>query len=339
MTTTLAAAPSAETAVGDLVLVRMTLPSKRPVTSSAVRRDVGKLLGPDFSATGFDDLRNELAAAGFLTKGKRNTFTLTDAGRERALRFLGVIELPPGVNWSTVVAKYLVPKAAGLSEDAVATLNNGDKLAAFVLKRKFGLDVAAGSTVNQALEAIACKRLGYSQETALDGLLCAVLSELIGSERLTKEELAKQLPLFETGLTTVSADEARCKVVRDWLGTETLPLQRQLPPESPPPEPFDLTAFASTVTALAAKSPPEARSDDNKVFIAALWRATQEEPSFPRLGLPEFKERVVEAHSRNLLRLSRSDMVSATDSQLVADSETEYLNAAFHFVVLEGEHA
>ena len=33
-------------------------------------------------------------SAGFLTKGKRNTFALTDAGRERALRFLGVAELP-----------------------------------------------------------------------------------------------------------------------------------------------------------------------------------------------------------------------------------------------------
>ena len=97
-------------------------------------------------------------SAGFLTKGKRNTFALTDAGRERALRFLGVAELPSRTNWSTVIAKYLFPKAAGLSADAAAKLDNGDKLAAFVLKRKYGLAAGAGSTVNQVLEAVACKR-------------------------------------------------------------------------------------------------------------------------------------------------------------------------------------
>ncbi len=72
----------------------MTLPSKKPVGPSAVRKDIGKLLGTELSAAEFDELRSELASAGFLTKGKRNTFALTDAGRERALRFLGVAEVP-----------------------------------------------------------------------------------------------------------------------------------------------------------------------------------------------------------------------------------------------------
>ena len=313
----------------------MTLPSKKPVAPSAVRKDVGKLLDPELSAAEFDDLRSELASAGFLTKGKRNTFALTDAGRERALRFLGVAELPPRTNWSTVIAKYLFPKAAGLSANAAAKLDNGDKLAAFILKRKYGLAAGAGSTVNQVLEAIACKELGFSDETTLDGLLCAVLSRLMGSERLTKEKLVKQLPLFETGLTAASADAARCKVVRDWLGGAPQPLPQ---PEPPPAEPFDLPAFAATVRALAASSPPQDRFHDNKVFIAALWRASQREPNFPRLSLPEFKQRLVEANSQNLLHLSRADLVQAMDPQLVADSETVYLNATFHFVLLEGDH-
>ena len=178
-------------------------------------------------------MRNELASAGFLTKGKRNTFALTDAGRERALRFLGVAELRARTNWSTVIAKYLFPKAAGLSANAAAKLNNGDKLAAFVLKRKYGLAAGAGSTVNQVLEAIACKQLGFPEETTLDGLLCAVLSQLMGSERLTKEKLVKQLPLFETGLTAASADAVRCKVVRDWLGGAAVAATAAQP--EPPP--------------------------------------------------------------------------------------------------------
>ena len=185
MTTALATAT--DTAVADLVLVRMALPSKSPAGPLAVRRDVGKLLGFDFSAATFDELRNELASAGFLTKGKRNTFALTDAGRERAMRFLGVAELPARTNWSTVIARYLFPQAAGLSPDAAAKLDSGDKLAAFILKRKYGLAAGAGSTVNQVAEAVACKELGFADETTLAGLLCVVLSRLMGSEPLKKE--------------------------------------------------------------------------------------------------------------------------------------------------------
>jgi hypothetical protein len=335
MTTTLAIPPVTDAAVADLVLVRMTLPGKNPVGPKDVRRDVGKLLGFDFSDSQLDDVRNELADAGFLTKGKRHTFTLTDAGRERALRFLGVDELPTRTNWSSAIGRFLLPKAAGLSADAAAKLDSGDKLAAFILKRKYELAGRAGSTVSQVLEAVACKELGFPDETTLNGLLCVVLSRLIGSERLAKDKLVRQLPLFETGLAAVKADAARNKIVRDWLGGAPSTPQ---PHELSPAEPFDLTAFAATVRALAEGSQAEDRFHDNKVFIAPLWRASQQEPSFPRLSLPEFKQHLVEANSRNLLHLSRADLVQAMDPQLVADSETSYLNASFHFVLIEGDH-
>jgi uncharacterized protein (DUF2267 family) len=329
LTTALAARPAI--AIADLVLVRMALPSRKPVAPSVVRKDVGKLLNHELSGAEFDNLRSELADAGFLAKGQRSSFALTDAGRERALRFLGVDEIPPRTNWSAVIARYLFPRAAGLSTSAAGKLNNGDRLAALILKRKYGLAAGAGSTVSQVLEAIACKELGFSGETTLADLACAVLSRFMGSERLTKEKLVKQLPLFQTGLTAVKADAARCKVVRDWLGGPP-------PSESPAHEAFDLSTFAATVRALAASSPPQDRFHDNKVFIAALWRASQRESSFPRLSLPEFKRRLVEANSQNLLHLSRADLVQAMDPQLVADSETGFLNANFHFVLIEGDH-
>ena len=72
----------------------MALPSKKPVAPSAGAEDVGKLLDSELSAAEFDDLRSELAAAGFLTKGKRNTFALTDAGRERATSIPGYHRAP-----------------------------------------------------------------------------------------------------------------------------------------------------------------------------------------------------------------------------------------------------
>jgi hypothetical protein len=335
LTTALADQPTTATAVADLVLARMALPGTKPATPLAVREDVGKLLGVSFSGAEFDALRSELAGAGFLARGKRNTFILTDAGRERALRFLGVSEIPAGTNWSTVIAKYLFPKAAGLSASAAVKLDDGDKLAAFILKRRYDLGAGAGSTVNQVLEAIACQRLGFPAETTLQGVLCAVLSNLMGSERLSKEKLVKQLPLFETGLTAANAGAARCKVVRDWLGVVPQPPKKREPAAT---EPFDLTAFAATVRALAARSAPEERFHDNKVFIAPLWRSSQREPSFPRLSLPEFKQRLVEANSRSLLHLSRADLVQAMKPQLVAESETTHLNSNFHFVLIEGDH-
>ena len=338
MTTALTAAHITDTALFDLVLVRMALPSKEPVSASAVRRDVGKLLGSELSTADFDSLRSELASAGFLTKGKRNTFALTDSGREPALQFLGIAELPAQINWSTVIATYLFPKAAGLPAEAAAELDSGDKLAAFILKRKYGLAAQAGSTVNQVLEAVACERLGFPHEMTLSGLLCGVLSTLIGSraihqrkacqkatavrDRANSRQCRRRTVQGGSGLAGrhaaiwASAAPARTAAGRRAVRLDCLCRER--------------------AKALSRPSPPEDRFHDNKVFIAALWRATQEEPSFPLLSLPEFKQRLVEANSQNLLHLSRADLVQAMDPQLVADSETAYLNATFHFVLVDG---
>jgi hypothetical protein len=310
----------------------MAQPSSTP---KRVREDVGKLLGTDLPADDFAAVRGELAAAGCLEKRPRGVFVLTDAGRERALRFLGLTQLPPRANWGTVIVKYLFPKAAGLSPEAAAKLDSKEKLGAFLLKRKYGLSNGAGSTVRQVLEAIVCKELGFFGETTLEGLMQAVLGKLIGSdERLPTEKLVTQLPRFETGLADVTADAVRRKVVRDWLTGDTASSRQA---EQRPAEPFDLADFAATVRKLAGTSPPQDRFHDNKVFIAPLWRASQREPNFPRLSLPEFKQRLVEANARHLLHLSRADLVSAMDPRLVAESETAHLNATFHLVLLEGD--
>jgi hypothetical protein len=322
--------PSAgTTVVADLLLVRYALANTTP---KKVREDLGQLLDVGLSVVQFDSLRSELASAGFLAKGPRNTFALTIPGRERALRFLGWSEWPPRATWKTVVAKHLFPRAAGLGNDMAAKLRSGDQLAAYLLRRKYGLSSRAGSTVRQVLEAIACHRLGFSEETALDGLLRTVLSrELNSDQQLTKEQLVKQFPLFETGLKSVSADAIRRQLVRDWLAGRAAPGRD----ERPYPEQLDLPAFAATVRALAGSSPPQDRFHDNKVFIAPLWRASQREPSFPRLSLPDFKRRLIEANAQHQLHLSRADFVQAMDPHLVAESETTHENATFHFVLLE----
>jgi hypothetical protein len=334
---TIAAPRAGTSAVADLMLVRYALATPTP---KKVRDDVGKLVsGESLGDAEFKETLDELVVAGRLSKGPRSVFSLTDEGRQRALQFLGLSELPPDLNWSLLLSKYLFPKAVGLSAEAATNLK-GERLSAIVLRQKYGLASAAVATVNQALEAIACKELGYPEETTLAGLLETVLSRLMESDRrLTKDELAKQAPLFKTGLKRVHAFDIRYKLVRDWLNnlpaSEPGPDTQAPASEASPPEPFDLTAFASTVRALASSSPPEDRFHDNKVFIAPLWRASQHESNFPPLALAEFKQRLIEANARHLIHLSRADLLQAMDPVLVAESETVHLNATFHFVLLE----
>ena len=326
MTTALDAPPSL-VAAADLILLRMALPGSTP---KKIREAVGKLLEVDLSAEQFDRQRDELASAGLLTAGKRRTLSLTDAGRRRACGSSGSASFRPAPTWAAV-SKGLFATAAGLTPEGAAKLKSGDHLAAFVLKRKYGLPAGAGTTVKQVLEAVVCRLLDHPAETTLDGLMRAVLNERIGAaERLTMKDLARQFPLFETGLSSTRADEVRQKLVRDWLAGAPRPDA----PAAHAAEPFDLPAFAHTVAALSRTSPPQDRFHDNKVFIAAVWRASRREPNFPRLDLPEFKGGCSRPTRRDLLSLSRADLVQAMDPHLVAESETAYLNATFHFVLL-----
>jgi hypothetical protein len=329
------AAPPAVAA--DLILARLAVPAKKPPAPAVIRRDVGKLLyGRELTADEFAAVRDDLVAAGALASAARGSARLTDAGRTRAMAFLGITEFPPRTNWRAVQVKYLFPKAAGLSAEAAARLDKGDKVAAFLLKRKNGLPSGTGDSLQNVMEALACQQLGFPEETTLDGVLRAKLSRFLDAdERLTKAQLKAQLPRRAMGTADSKPDTLRTAMIREWL-SGSRPDQRPVV-ESESPAEFDLPAFAQTVKALARTSPPADRFGDNKVFIAAVWRASQREHGFPRLTLPEFKARLVEANRDGRLRLSRADLVQAMDPARVTESETHYLNATFHFVLIEGD--
>ena len=97
-----------------------------------------------------------------------------------------------------------------------------------------------------------------------------------------------------------------------------------------------MKTFASVVKA-AARASPTGRFGDNKVFISHLWRQLRTDPRFAALGPAGFKARLVEAHRADLLTLSRADLVQLMDPADVSESETPYLNAAFHFVLVDKE--
>ena len=323
------AAPPAATA--DLILLRMAVGAKPP-GAAMVRKDIGTLLyGRSLTETEFGSLRDELQAGGYLSVPRKGSIALTDTGRARAMAFADVAELPPRSTWGTVKSKLLLPHAIGLSSSAAGKLNSGDKLAALLLARKYDLPFTAGSTLKPILEALTCRELGHSEVVSLEGLLCHVLSKFLqSSDTLSREDLEAQLPLYDTGLKDAKTDTVRTALLRQWLFAP-----RWEPPEVEPPAEFDLVLFANTVQALARVSPPSDRFHDNKVYIASIWRASQREHGFPRMTLAEFKERLLAASAAGLLTLSRADLVQEMPASLVAESETGYLNATFHFVLLE----
>jgi hypothetical protein len=87
----------------------------------------------------------------------------------------------------------------------------------------------------------------------------------------------------------------------------------------------------------AARSPGAKRFGDNKAFIASVWRCLSADPDLEPLGEDGFKRLLVEAHQRGDIALSRADLVAAMDPEDVRASETQHLNATYHFIQIGGD--
>ena len=132
--------------------------------------------------------------------------------------------------------------------------------------------------------------------------------------------------------------ELRDEILRRWVDAGLGKAPAASPPAAPAtvPAPFDLADFARRVQS-AARACPTGRYGDNKVFIAHVWKALEDEPEFRGMDLAGFKRRLAEANNARLLDLSRADLVQAMDPEDVRLSEVAYLNATFHFIRIEPE--
>jgi hypothetical protein len=328
--------PAVRSAVENLVLARLAVPSRKPPSAADVRDDVAKVTGSPLNSDEFTELTARLRAEGLVEPRPRSkgAVRLTDAGRAAALEYLGVTALPSRTNWKAVRAKYLLPKA--LAGADAGKLDKADKLGAFLIRREY--DLSAGTTVRQALEALVCKLVGRPGETTLDGLFRAVLSDELRAEgRLPKKDLLKQFPRTISGAKSGGLDDLRTAVVAGWLRAEPGRADGRSPATGPPPEPapLDLPEFAATVKRIARDCPPDARFGSNKVFVAAVWRESQAEDGFPRMPLADFKAALAEASREGLIRLEPADLVQAMEPKLVSDSEVIRAGAAFHFILVE----
>jgi hypothetical protein len=313
--------------LADLILARL-LPAKSSVSPKKLRDDLSPLFQQALSVERIGETLEALRARELvIPKGQQ----LTAAGRTWAMAYLGIAELPPKANWGTVKAKYLVPKALRLSatsESDVKTCGDAKKLAPLLLKRVLGLPVGTGNSLGAAFEAIACRELGYRDHTKLKDLIPHLLGKAIGSgEPIGMKEAEKVVPRV-----LLDAPKAGMEGLR---AVALVGLANTAPPRPVANlEAFDLESFANTVKSVARTS-PTGRFGDNKVFINHVWRQVEDEPRFAPLGLAGFKEKLVEANRENLLTLSRADLVQVMDLVDVRESETAYLNAVYHFILVE----
>jgi hypothetical protein len=327
--------------VGNLILARLLTAGKRAPSPKKLKDDLARFFQFPPTEEQWQGYFQELERAGML---ELRPYRLTDSGRDTALDFLGIRELPSRTNWNTLRTRFLVPKALGLPDASPETLKRISRkpnLEAVLLAARYELPTGAGASLKNALEALACKELGYPEESSVEAVKARVLSKLMGSkERLPMKEIQKQLPRVAVGARNSKPDALRDALLQRWADPTgaTQPMPAPVAQPEPEPEPehvekFDLPTFAETVKA-AARDCPAGRFGDNKVFINHVWRHLQNEPGFPRLDLTAFKHALAEANQAGLLKLSRADLVQVMDPADVLESETPYLDAVFHFILL-----
>jgi hypothetical protein len=319
----------------DLILTRMLASSKGSGQQAKVRADISRLLPQPMTADAWNRHVAALRSEG-LIEPKR--FLLTEAGKARVLEALGIEALPPRLNWTTVLARYLMPNILGVSPEDVALreqIGESATLQACAVAWGFDLPMRRYPSLNAVMEAAVCKELGFPECNKLAEVQRVVLSRRLNSSKvLSANELAAQLPAWLTGARRRDVREIRMALVRDWLTNA---------PTSPPPEPtkecvpafpvqFDLATFA-TETLTVASSCPTGWFGERKVFINHVWRALRQLPRWSELELPSFKQLLVEANQARLLELSRADLPELLNLDDVRESETRQVNAVFHFIV------
>lgn len=314
--------------LGDLILARL-LPMSSSVSTKKLRDELAPFYRETLTEDRVEEALVRLRSHGLVAETGQ---VATQPGRDRAMDYLGLKMLPPKTTWSSIKSKYLLPKALGVRPNSAEAdkLNKLDRLAALLLKRNLHLPEAAGNTLKQVMEAIACRQLGYPEHTKLQSLLPILLGQVIGGDPLRAKDM-------ETVVARVLLNSPRGGIA----GLREVALRDLVTPPSvagcsEADESFDLPGFVTAVRA-AAKASPTGRFGENKVFINHVWNQLRVEPRYARLELPRFKDKLLMANRSGLLTLSRADLVQLMDPADVRESETRHLNAVFHFVLIDKE--
>jgi len=342
-------------AIGALVLSRLLPASEKGETAAKIQKDLEPLLGHRWSGAALAEkverALGELEADGLVTflggKTKKSAPKVapTPDGRRQALAFLGIDELKPKTTWSTLRKIHLPAQVLGLSASTDASIKaiaSDPGFKAILLKQQFQLPTAALPKLDDVLDALAWKLIGFedsARKFAIKAVKTALFNRELENGRATDfKKAANQLLAKRLGARRDDARELRDAVLRGWIdqhfkaGSDGV-LAHEGPATliATPQVELDLPAFAERVK-VAAATCTTGRYGTNKVFVAHVWIALQSDSLFQNMSLGEFKDRLAQANNARLLDLSRADLVQAMDPDDVRQSEVQYLNATFHFV-------
>ena len=227
--------------------------------------------------------------------------------------------------------------AAG--EAAFKAMASDPVFKAVLLERQFDLPAAAVPRLDDAIDALAWKLIGFegvAKKFDAKAVKTALINRELGDGRAADfKKAASRLVARGAGARRDDAKELRDAVLRDWIGRGAVGDRAEghevRLPQPDVPQPLDPVVLAARVKD-AARDCPTGRYGDHKVFIAHVWDRLRPEPEFAGMDLDGFKRALAEANNLRLLDLARADLVQAMDPDDVRRSEVRYLNATFHFV-------
>jgi hypothetical protein len=343
-----------------LILVRLLATGKPPVKSDfdkALKRYL-----PAQQGAGQGGWSEQLGQtlAGLERDGliEAKPYRLTDAGREQAARFLGLMAPPANAKWPTLRDRYLVARALGIDpadKELLKKVGSSDGVRAAVLVRHFQLPGSPVPSESRVMHLLAWRQLREAHDLEIPLTQDISHKAILGATLLKGQHAKEPVKLLAAQVTRAdNTDIAKVRdaVIRQWLAAReaveppppsvspSLPSSPAASSVSPSP-PFDLTTFAARVQELA-RSAATGRFGDNKVFLSHVWDRFIDQPQdasdrnghgpSPGMTRAEFDRHLVEANRQNLLTLSRADLVSAMDPGDVEASEIRLPHSTFHFV-------
>ncbi len=322
--------------IESLILVRLLTPSKKAITTTRLKNDLAPLAQHRYEGSAWtnrvDTGLRDLEQQGYLTQSKPNRaikLELTSAGRQKALKFLGVEAMPDNLTWTKLKTEYLTVRALNLEQNSVearARVGQASGLRGSILKQHYDLPGSALPTESQALDALLWRQLGIetTKRFTLGEVKKMLLNQALGSKTPVDLKRAKLLlPAKAAGARRTDSNDLRLSVLRSLVDGET----------DAKTTPAGLRQFGRQVQE-TARHCSSGWFGPRKVFISHVWQDFQAKNADYQLDEATFKSWLVQANREGCLSLSRADLVEAMNPQDVADSETTYLNASFHFIHL-----
>jgi hypothetical protein len=321
--------PQKSPSVSEVVLARLLVTAANGHLRLRVKRELSPFfdhrLGGEAWSRVFDETLEDLMQSGKIQSPAKNRIGLSEAGRRAACDLIGTTEFPEKLSWPILRDGYLVPRALGFSPPTMSKarkrITTANGLRAAILRQHFDLPVEEFPTLTQARDALFWKLIGResAERLTVTNVMKHVLNkELDPARPAPATDAPKRIAQKVAKARNADASQLRLATLRRWCEGG-----------SGASGEMELATFAERVQA-AARRCSSGRFGENKVFIAHVWHEMQDE--LGGMHIESFKRRLTEANNARLLRLSRADLVEAMEPRDVVESQTEYMNAQFHFI-------